>query len=96
MIKRDTGDTCRYKVYIVQGTIWGSWEKAGYRDDTGYTIVWDTEDTGYTIVQDIRGFGMYTKDVSVGTGIHNRFTYIIVSLVYKRYVKGCKRVQEYK
>ena len=57
MIKRDTGDTCRYKVYIVQGTIWGSWEKAGYRDDTGYTIVWDTENTGYTIVWDTEDTG---------------------------------------
>ena len=57
MIKRDTGDTCRYKVYIVQGTIWGSWEKGGYRDDTGYTIVWDTEDTGYTIVWDTEDTG---------------------------------------
>ena len=41
MIKRDTGDTCRYKVFTVQGTIGGSWEK-GYR---GYRIY---NSIGYT------------------------------------------------
>ena len=50
----------------------------------------DTEDTGYiTRIWDIQ-----QKDDSVGKGIHNRFIYIVVSLVYKRYKDA--RVQGYK
>ena len=78
MIKRDTGDTCRYKVFTVQGTIGGSWEKGGYRGYRIYTRIWDIQQ----------------KDDSVGKGIHNRFIYIVVSLVYKRYKDA--RVQGYK
>ena len=44
----------------------------------------DTEDTGYiTRIWDIQ-----QKDDSVGKGIHNRFIYILVSLIQE--IQGCK------